>query len=68
MAKEIEKPTDIRTAFSDIQKRAAARRNAIYESKKKTIKSKKETAQSGSGKLQGLATLKNTLGTQYLKT
>jgi hypothetical protein len=59
---------DIRTAFSDIQKRATARRNAIYESKKKTTKSKKETTQAGSGKLQGLATLKNTLGTQYLKT
>lgn len=64
--------TDIGTALADIQKRADARKKIVDEGQKKlndarrTVKERGST-QTGSGKLQGLASLKNTLGTQYLK-
>jgi hypothetical protein len=66
------KVTDVGTALADIQKRADARKKIVDEGQKKlndarrAVKERGST-QTGSGKLQGLASLKNTLGTQYLK-
>lgn len=64
--------TNLGSALSDIQKRAQARQKVIYESKKKIDEAKmaakeKGRRQTGSGKLQGLLGLKNTLGMQYYK-
>jgi len=70
---EPQKITDVRTAFIDIEKRSIARQKARKEASKKindASKSRRDaagTVQSGSGKLQGLSSLTNTLGTQYLK-
>jgi hypothetical protein len=66
------KVTDVGTALADIQRRADARRKIVDQGQKKlndarrVVKERGRT-QTGSGKLQGLASLKNTLGTQYLK-
>lgn len=64
--------TDVGTALADIQKRADARKKIVDEGQKKLndarrIVKERGSIQTGSGKLQGLASLKNTLGTQYLK-
>lgn len=81
MAKEVKKEektttkikvTDVGTALADIQRRADARKIIVDQAQKKlndarrVVKERGRT-QTGSGKLQGLASLKNTLGTQYLK-
>jgi hypothetical protein len=66
------KVTDVGTALADIQKRADARKKIVDEGQKKLNEARRASkdkgrTQTGSGKLQGLAGLKNTLGTQYLK-
>ncbi len=69
---ETKKVTNVGTALADIQKRADARKKLVDEGQKKlndarrAVKEKGRT-QTGSGKLQGLASLKNTLGRQYYK-
>jgi hypothetical protein len=66
------KVTDVGTALADIQKRSDAR-NKLVAANQKTLNDARRASkergrtQTGSGKLQGLASLKNTLGTQYLK-
>ena len=64
--------TDIGTALADIQKRSDARQKMVDKGQKKLNDARRAAdkagpIQTGSGKLQGLASLKNTLGTQYLK-
>ena len=66
------KVTDVASALSDIQKRADARKKISDEGQKKLndarrARSGKGATQTGSGKLQGLASLRDTLGTQYQK-
>lgn len=66
------KVTDVGTALADIQKRADARKKLVDEGQKKLNDARRASkergrTQTGSGKLQGLASLRNTLGTQYYK-
>jgi len=64
--------TDIKTALADINKRASDRKEAIDKSNERLnsqriARSKSEgSAQTGGSKLQGLASLHNTLGRQYM--
>lgn len=75
MGKETEKSEkviDIGTALADIQKRADARKKLLDQGQQKLNDARrnskeKGTRQTGSGKLQGLSSLKNTLGRQYYK-
>jgi hypothetical protein len=66
------KVTDIKTALADIKSRADARKKVVDQGQKnlndarRTSKAKGR-GQTGAGKLQGLASLTNTLGTQYYK-
>ncbi len=69
-SKDSGKVTDVASALADIQKRSDARMKASNEGQKKLndarrARSKKGANQTGSGRLQGLASLRNTLGTQY---
>jgi hypothetical protein len=64
--------TDVKSAIADIEKRSSERQAAIREagiksSASRAERSKKRTGQTGGGRLQGLASLTNTLGTQYVK-
>jgi hypothetical protein len=64
--------TDVGSALSDIQKRADARKKLFDEGQSMLNESRRKArqkgaTQTGSGKLQGLASLKNTLGMQYYK-
>ena len=61
--------TDLKSAFADIEARSSARQKSIAESNAKlnaarAERNKEKTNQTGEGKLQGLASLKNTLGLQ----
>jgi len=71
-SEDVSKVTDIGTALADIQKRSDARNKLVAAGQKKLndarrVSKESGPTQTGSGKLQGLASLKNTLGTQYLK-
>lgn len=64
--------TDLKTALADINKRSIARQNVINESNAKNEKarlerSKQKKSVSSGGRLQGLASFKNTLGKQFYK-
>ena len=70
---EATKDSPITTALADIEKRSAERNKTAQESNSRLVAARKKrreekgTIQSGSGKLQGLASLSNTLGRQYYK-
>jgi len=64
---------NVKTVMADINKRSAERKAAIDERQKKLDDARKERSRTKKavagvgGRLQGLASLKNTLGTQYYK-
>jgi len=64
---------NVKTVISDINKRSAERKLASDENQKKLNEARKErsrvkkTVAGVGGRLQGLASLRNTLGTQYYK-
>jgi hypothetical protein len=64
---------NVNTVMADINKRSAERKAAIDERQKKLDNARKERSRTKravggvGGRLQGLASLKNTLGTQYYK-
>lgn len=70
---EATKDSPIATALADIEKRGAERRKAAQENNSRLVAARKKrreekgTIQSGSDKLQGLASLRNTLGKQYYR-
>lgn len=57
---------DIRTALADISARSDARMKLINTPKEKTLPKRRDSS-SGS-RIQGLASLRNTLGRQYYKS
>ena len=64
--------TDLKSALDDIGRRSLDRQKSIDRSQAKldaarVERSKEKPRQTGGGKLQGLASLKNTLGMQYSK-
>ena len=70
---EAETPvTDLKSALDDIGRRSLDRQKSMDRSQAKleaarVERSKEKPHQTGGGKLQGLASLKNTLGMQYSK-
>lgn len=69
---KVERPiTDIKSAITDINTRSAARMKAISDSQVKLDSDNEERNKSrrslGESRIQGLASLHNTLGRQYYK-
>lgn len=69
--KETTSNTDIARALAEVKKNEEARKKSRQEASMKLVAARKERRKTpthtGSNKLQGLASLRNTLGRQYYK-